>query len=197
MARKLILLPLLFIVFMLFTAAYNIYLNNINTPWPDSQEIDSALIKSIKWLQTNQSNIESNHKPGPWWMLKEASDISDNPELIKIFAHYETTYLNKQPPNIWTPYFEPDFKAKAPDVLEIMDLDKYQIFFVYALTCGNDLGSLPLVQKQGKADFCSPYLMHPRCVTYQQMGVRLLQRSGCGDQEKLASLSSELVNIIH
>jgi hypothetical protein len=197
MARKIILLLLLFIVFMIFTAAYNIYLNNIDAPWPDNQKIDSALIKSIKWMQTNQSTIESDHKPGPWWMLKEASNISDKPELAEIYTHYKITYLDKQPPNIWTPYFEPNFKPKAPDILEIMDLDKYQIFFVYALTCGNDLGSLPLVKKQGNADFCSPYFLHPRCVTHQQMGVRLLQRTNCGNQEKLASLSSELVNIIH
>ena len=197
MARKLILLFVSFIVLLLLIAAFNLYHNNKDAQWPNNQQIDSALIKSIQWLQTNQSTIESNHKPGPWWMLKEASDISDNPELIKIYTHYKTTYLDKQPPNIWTPYFEPNFKPKAPDILEIMDLDKYQIFFVYALTCGNDLGSLPLVQKQGKADFCSPYFMHPHCVTYQQMGVRLLQRTNCGNQEKLASLSSELVNIIH
>lgn len=197
MIRKLTLLFVSFIVLMLLIVAFNLYLNNKDAQWPDNQQIDSALIKSIEWLKTNQSTIESIHSPGPWWILKEASDITDKPELIEIFSHYKTNYLDRRPPNIWTPYFQPTFKPRAPDILEILDLEKYQIFFIYALTCGTDLASEPLVQQQGKADFCSPYFLHPRCVTHQQMGVRLLQRSNCGDQEKLASLSSELVNIIH
>lgn len=195
-SRKLIKFFTLCILFLLTICAFNVYLNNKQAEWPTEKKIDKALVKSIDWLHEKKSFIEQKHNPGLWWMLKEASDITDKPELIEIYTDYKRNYLNKRPPNIWTPYFQPTFKPKAPDILEIMDLDKYQVFFIYALSCDNALYEEPLVKKQFNANFCSPYFIHPRCVTHQQMAIRLLQRSDCGDQTKLSDLSTQLLNII-
>ena len=197
MARKLALLFTFFVAIMLFTAAYNIYQNNKAVKWPDNQQIDSALVKSIEWLQTNKSAIESDHNPALWWMLKEASEISDKTDLVEIYAHYKKSFLDKQSLNMWSPYFTAYYKPEVPDILLMRSLRDYQIFFIYALSCDEDLGTEPVIQKQLEADFCSLHYLHPRCTTHQQMGVRLLKKRNCGNQEKLSFLSSELIDVIH
>jgi hypothetical protein len=196
MTRKLILLFVFFIIFILLTVAYNVHLNNRDTQWPDNQQIDSTLIKSIGWLQANQSTIEKDHNSALWWMLKEASEITDKPELAEIYTHYKRTYLDRRPLNIWSPYFTPFYKPEAPDILEMIDLHDYQIFFIYALSCDDELATEPVIQKQLESSFCSLHFLHPRCITHQQIGVRLLQKGNCGDQTKLITLSSELIDTI-
>lgn len=197
MIRKLIILFVLAAITLLSTISYSIYQNNKNVTWPDNQQIDSALVEAIKWLQENQSAIESDHNSALWWMLKEASEISDKTDLPEIYAHYKKSYLDKQPLNIWSPYFTPYYKPVVPDILQMENFRAYQLFFVYALSCDDDLASEPVILKQIESGFCSLHYLHPRCVTHQQMGVRLLQKRNCGDQAQLASLSSELIDIIH
>lgn len=129
-------------------------------------------------------------------MLKEASEIAGNTELTAIYHSYKTSYLDRSPANIWTPYFHKYYKPRVPDILSLQSFHDYQIFFVYALSCDSDLGGEPVVQKQLKPDFCAWHFLFPRCITHQQMGVRLIQQRNCGNSEALAQLSETLTEKI-
>lgn len=181
---------------ILLTYSYNFYQNNRQVNRPDQNEITRALDKSIDWLHENRNTIETTHNPALWWMLKEASEIADNTELTAIYHGYKTSYLDRMPVNIWTPYFQKYYKPRVPDILSLQNFRDYQIFFVYALSCDSDLGSEPIVQKQLKPDFCTWHFLFPRCITHQQMGVRLMQQRNCGNSEALSQLSEALTDKI-
>lgn len=197
MTRKLIALFAIIVILILLTGFYNISLNNREVSWPDRQQLDSALVKAIDWLHANQSVIETNHNFALWWMMKEASDISDKPDLDSIYAHYRSSVLDKHALDVWSSFFTPYYKPDVPDMYMIQDLLDYQIFFIYSLSCDANLAAEAVIQKQLKADFCNLYFLRSRCATHQQLAVRLQQQRNCGDQKKLASLSSELIDIIH
>jgi len=197
MIKTLIFLFIFTIVTLLAAGAFNVSQNNRNIEWPDRQQIDFAFDQSIKWLQTNSSKIERQHNPALWWMLKEASDISTNNDLKKIYNNYKKNYLDKNPLNIWSPYFSEYYKPRAPDIHSISNLKEYQIFFIYALSCDKDLETESVVQKQFLPDYCTPPFIYARCTTHQQMGVRLLQKHNCGNQERLSNLSTKLIEKIH
>ena len=181
---------------VLATYAYNFYQNNRQTNRPDHDEINQALDKSIAWLQSNRNEIEGTQNPALWWMLKESSDIAGKPELSEIYRSYKNNYLDKSPDNIWTPFLKRYYKPNIPDMAVLQKLYDYQVFFAYALSCDDDLGSEPVIQKQLDSDFCTFHYIHPRCVTHQQMAVRLMLERDCGDKETLSRLSEALTDII-
>jgi len=196
MLKKSLIFTTLSIFFILIVYAYSFYQNNKDMKFPENSEIRNSLNKSINWLESNRKTIESNNNPALWWMIKEASEASRIEELNAIYDNYEEKYLQKNPPNIWTPYFSKYYKPNVPDILQLRNLRDYQIFFIYALSCDNDLKSEPVIQKQLKVDFCSFHFLHPRCITHQLMGIRLMQQRNCGENELLQSVSSELTDII-
>ena len=196
MFKRSLLLIILSIFFILTVYAYNFYQNNKDLKFPENLEIENALNDSIGWLQSNRKKIESDHNPALWWMIKEASKISNIDKLNTIYKNYEKNYLHKNPPNVWTPYFSEYYKPYVPDVTLLSNLRDYQIFFIYALSCDSDLGGEPVIQKQLKADFCSFHFIHPRCITHQLMSIRLMEKRNCNDQNLLGNISSKLADII-
>jgi hypothetical protein len=171
---------------------YQYHANNKTVAWPDNAQIKQTFYNSVQWLNTNYPNIKDTRNPALWWMVKEASDISDNTELSDIFHKYKVRYLDPNPTNIWTPYFEKYYRPLVPDILMFSNYEPYQVFFVYALSCDKDMGKEPIIRKQLKANFCSLHYLHPRCVTHQLMSVRLMQERSCGNSAQLAGLSKAL-----
>ena len=180
---------------VIITGAYSYayYQNNKTVLPPTEQKIQEAFDKSIDWLHDNYNRIRQKHNPAMWWMIKEAADTSNNVRLTRLFQQYKRDYLDRTPLNIWSPFFNPNYTPYVPDILELDHLQPYQLFFAYALTCDADLGSEPIIKQQLSPDYCQNHYLHPRCVTHQQMGVRLLQQRGCGSHKKL---SSQLLDII-
>lgn len=176
--------------------AYAFYLNNKTASPPHPADIEKAYEKSVDWLVNNYPTLKHNHNPALWWMLKEATDISDNKKLAGVFAQYKADYLDTVPPNLWTPYFRKYYKPAVPDITFMQDFQPYQKFFVYALSCDKALAQENVIKQQLEADFCGMHYLHPRCVTHQLMSVRLMQARYCGDDTQLAALSGALQAII-
>jgi len=189
------LLVILFITLACYYG-YAMYENNKTANTPETTVIEKAYAKSIDWLVNNYPQISNNHNPALWWMLKEATDISDNKNLTEVYTQYKTDYLDKIPPNIWTPYFRKYYKPATPDMISMQNYQPYQVFFVYALSCDSDLAQTDVIKDQLETDFCGLHYLRPRCVTHQLMSVRLMQQRYCGDDAQLAALSDALQEII-
>ncbi len=170
-----------------------VYQNNKTTSSPTKTELQSSLDNAVEWLYINEQTIMRNHNPALWWMLKEAADISDRKRLKAFYQKYKSKHLDRTPDNLWTSFFKSYYKPHVPDITELMRLADYQIFFLYGLTCDKNLGEEPVIRKQLKSDFCIAHFIYPRCITHQQIGVRLLQQRNCGNHDQL---STELLDII-
>lgn len=170
-----------------------VYRNNVTVPEPTQEELTTAMNRVVDWLSTNEAKITRIHNSALWWMLKEASLISDNQRLQEIYRDYKYSYLDLKPNNVWTPYFDDDYTPVIKDIFAFDHLRDYQVFFIYALSCDAQLAEEARIQKQLNPDFCSFHYLHPRCVTHQQMGVRYLNLKGCGDHRQL---SDQLLDII-
>jgi len=181
---------LFLIVIVAFAVA--VYQNNKITTSPTIAELQSSLDDAIEWLYINQQSIIREHNTALWWMLKEATDISDNNRLRVFYQKYKSNYLDKKPDNVWTPFFKPHYKPYVPPGIT-EKLHDYQILFAYGLSCDKYLGEKSIIHKQLNLDFCRNHFFHPRCVTHQQMGIRLLQQRSCGDY---GQLSTKLLDII-
>ena len=179
------------IVIVALTVA--VYQNNKITKSPTKIELQSSLDNAVEWLYINQKTIMHDHNSALWWMLKESADISDSKRLKAFYHKYKLNYLDRIPDNLWTPFFKTYYKPYVPNITDLIGLHNYQLLFLYGLTCDKYLGEEPIIQKQLRSDYCSNHFIHPRCVTHQQIGIRLLQERGCGNHNHL---STELLDII-
>ncbi|MCG6937877.1 MAG: hypothetical protein LJE83_06840 [Gammaproteobacteria bacterium] len=155
-------------------------------------EIEYHFVKSVSWLESNYNDVENIHNPVLWWMIKQAATISDDDNLKNVYSTYKKQHLDTKPANLSTPMFDELYRPHMPDITLLSDLQPYQIFFFYAISCNNDLGSEPVIQKQMKPGFCSLHYLHPRCITHQLMGLRFMQRYQCGYDNVVESTINEL-----
>ncbi len=192
MLKKLLYLCLLTGIIGISLVTYALYQNNRDASWPQQDRMQLALDRSVQWLYDESARVTNDHNPALWWMLKEASAINENIALINFYNNYKTSVLDRNPRNVWTPYFNEYYRPEVPLIELMSSYAPYQKFFVYALSCDRDWENAPVIQAQLNADFCGLHYLKPRCVTHQQMGVRLLQQRGCGDRQQLAELSHTL-----
>ena len=170
-----------------------IYNNNKNiTPLP-RDTLEESFSASVDWLINNKSKLVKNHNTALWWMIKEASLISDNKQLEQFYKNYKRSYLDLTPNNVWTPYFDDNYTPIISDIDELYYLNEYQLFFVYSMSCDAKLAKQAVIQKQLKPDYCVNHFLHPRCVTHQQMAVHFIKKKNCDD---VAKLSDQLLDII-
>lgn len=183
-----VILPLI----LLFSAGYFylVYKNNIDTPPPSKLEIQQALDKSINWVLQNQNELIKINNPVLWWFLDESANLTNNYKLATLVRKYRDTILNRN--SVWTGYW-----VKRPPFSYISgsldNIEKYQKFFVYGLTCDVDLGEEIEIQEQLNINFCNWKPYYSSCRTHQLMGIRLLQIKKCGNQNLYKSLSDELI----
>lgn len=172
---------------------YLVYKNNIDAQQPSKQEIQQALDKSINWVLQNQNDLIKINNPVLWWFLDESANLTNNHELSTLVSKYRNTILDKN--SVWTGYW-----VKKPPFTYITgsldNIEKYQKFFVYSLTCDSDLGEEKIIQDQLDINFCDWRPYYSSCSTHQLMAIRLLQIKDCGNQKLYTSLSDELAEII-
>ncbi len=190
-----VLIHIVLLCFIIIIAAYGYayYQNNKPVDAPSDARIQATFDKAVDWLDRNRSRILQEHNPALWWMIKEAADTSQDTRLASLFQQYKREHLDRTPSNIWTPFFNPTYKPYVPDIVQLSRLQPYQLFFVYALSCDEDLGNEPVIKQQLSPDYCQNHFLHPRCITHQQMGVRLLQQRQCGSYEKLPSRLLDII----
>jgi hypothetical protein len=182
-------LAYLFSLVFIFCTGFYVYLlweNNRQIEPPTLSEIQGSLNDSIKWLVQHEEDILDDNNSMLWWMLQQSAAITGAPRLQKLFDKYEARYLKNSQGNLWRPLFV-DNTWVPVRYEDISSMPYYNKHFIYAMTCDEDLGRHPEIAAQNDADFCDAHPLRPACATHQLMGIRIMQRKGCGDQEQLAN----------
>ena len=193
-------LIVLLVVLLLFVVMLSvaIYQNNKSAEPVSRYELQQSFERASGWLSDNQNILEKNHNPILWWMLKQAADNTGDEFIMAFYQNYKRKHIDSKPPDIWTPFFRENFRPEVPDIIQLTNYSDYQIFFVYSLSCDNYLEEEPIIRSQMSPDFCTMHYVHPRCITHQLMGLRLMQRYSCGHEqtvkETIASLKNMLVD---
>jgi hypothetical protein len=189
MTHKLLTLLLLFLCACLLTGGYLIYDNNRPAEPPTQQELKASLEKAIPWLLSGRQSMISQNDPILFWMLQESGRLTSDARLLSLALDYADTLHVSSP---WQHYFNRNSPAPiAPK--NMADLPDYDLLFLYGLTCDGELGALEIVRQQQEEDFCwETHPSSPTCLTHQLMGLRFMQRRGCGDQQHTATLIHEI-----
>jgi len=172
---------------------YLVYINNIDAPAPSDKEIRNALDNSIDWVLSNQDELLKSNNPVLWWFISESASLTNNTELTQLVIRYRNTTLNRN--SAWTGFWvkKPPF-SYIPSSLD--RIEKYQRFFVYALTCDIELASEKIIQAQFNINYCDWRPYYSSCITHQMMGIRFLQMKNCGNQTLNEKLSIKLADLV-
>ncbi len=187
MIRKLRNLLLLFIGLLLLTGAIMIKNNNRVEVAPTKEELAASLEKAIQYLDANRDRLLAQRDPILLWMIQESGGLTKDERLQTMAAAYVAALSATSP---WQHLFKRE--SQTPLRMEILTtLPDYNLHFLYGLTCDERLGAMATVQQQNEPDFClKKHPFSPICRTHQLMGVRLMQRRGCGDKSHNAALAA-------
>jgi hypothetical protein len=174
---------------------YMLWQNNRLATVMDLEERRAVLENSIRWLDNNREKILSQSNPMLWYMIQHAARINGDARLKELFSNYEERYLKNNYDNLWRTLFYPNTWVSVR-YEDIRNYPYYNQHFFYGLTCDEELGQIPSIAAQNDPAFCNQHRLRPACVTHQLMGIRLLQRSKCGDQQILDATERTLENRI-
>ena len=183
-------------VLIVLLYSYLVWKNNASVTALERTEIEATLENSIQWLEKNRDSVLDIGNPMLWYMVQQAADISGDQRLQRLFANYEQHHLQNRSANLWRPLFYPGswIGVRFED---ISGFPYYNWHFIYASLCDRDLEKVPEIAIQNNPDFCDRHPLRPACVTHQLMGIRLLQRSECGNPAQLDNTVGQLQQRIH
>ncbi len=194
--RKIVAFLVSVLIGLLAWYASLLWQNNQTVEVTDRLSLSASLEKAIDWLEANQADVEKEHNPILWWMLKQSAETASNQRLTAFFQGYKERDLDSQPLNLWSPMFYPSAYVKIPSIEQLDFLPYYNLLFLYGLSCNRELESEPEIHRQLQPGLCSMHFLHPRCVTHQMMGVRFMQRSRCVNSAQLERLVRELQDMV-
>lgn len=175
------LLRLSLFLFALVIVAYSTLTlrNNQSVTMPEQARIETAYAAAVSWATEHQDQLLNESNVALWWMLQQSARLTHDPALTTLFERYRQKYLQSGK-NIWAPLFFPGrwipFNLKT-----VANYDDYQLHFLYAISCDEELARLPVIQAQLTADYCAAQPWRPACATHQLMGLRFMQLSECGN----------------
>lgn len=171
-----------FIVLSSCAYAFLFYQNNrAATPVGDERLLQSYE-HSVAWLLSHRADILSEGNPILWWMLEESARITGDQRVKNLFDEFLDNFERAAPYSVWQTHFHPErFRGGVFSPSEYASLVEYQQYFLYTMTCSQQLAQEPLVKAQNNPDFCwhGSRIIRPACVTHQLMGYRMAQRSQC------------------
>ena len=178
------------VVLLLLAYAYQVWGNNKSVTPPDQAQLQATLEKAIVWLDQNRDKILNTQNANLWYMIQQAAEITDDQRLKRLLEDYSQRYL-KNRRNAWRPMFYPGtwMPVRFKDIAHLPDYNQH---YIYAILCDSDLGNVPEIAAQNEPAFCDKHPLRPACATHQLVGIRLLQRSECGDAEQLDDTVQQL-----
>ena len=179
------------ILLITLTYAWLAWKNNQTLTGPEPAQLQTTLDKSIQWLLQNRERILKQRNAILWHMVQQAGEITGDARLQQLFSEYDQRYLGRQQKNVWRPLFYPGTWV-AISYEDIAALPYYNLHFIYAILCDEELGSVPEILAQNDPAFCNRHPLRPACATHQLMGILLLQRSQCGDTAELDNTTQQL-----
>lgn len=194
--RKILVILVIIIIGFIAWYASLMWANNRATQAPYRAELSVSFKNAIHWLEAHENKLEKNINPPIWWMIKQASEVSNDSRLVSFYARNEERLLNTKSLYIWKKMFDHNASYRLPPLQKLHYIPYYNYLFLYGLTCDIFWEVEPEVQQQLDLELCSMHFLHPRCVTHQLMGVRFMQRSNCGDSDQVDELILDLQDII-
>jgi hypothetical protein len=184
---KKILMGMVLIAFILVVLyAFLTFQNNKDAELVTKKTISESLEQSTIWLMNNREQALSENNAMLWWMIKRSAEVTKDYRLELIYKQYRKRYIDGKRSNVWKPLFIP-FAYVPVNPAALQHFPDYNVYFIYGLTCNDQLGDLDIVKQQGKDDFCPDHHpISPACVTHQLMGLRFRQNRSCGDTEIMA-----------
>lgn len=167
----------------LVTAGYLtlVYMNNRDTDWPAPSRIQTAFDASMRWVAAHEATILKFDNPALWWMIQRSAGLTGHPALQSAFAQYRQSRLEVGR-HLWLPLFFP--QRWVPFNNEVVaDYDDYQLHFIYAISCDEELAQRPIIRAQMDPDYCDGHPLRPACATHQMIGFRMMQQNSCGDPQ--------------
>lgn len=149
-------------------------------------EAEASLRAAIGWLKTHEADVLGNGNQALWRMVHRSAELTHDPYLASLYANYYERYYQRGRTDVWEHWVNP--ASTAPLTLNSLDnLEAYQRFFIYAVTCNATLAQSEEISRQLSADYCSPALPRalkgdPTCSTHQLMGLAMMIERGCGNQ---------------
>ena len=194
---KRVLKILLFIfLFISVWLGYRVYDNNRAAAIPAQTEIQSAYDAGIEWLLENREAVLSDTNSILWSMLQKASLITDDKQLITLVEAYLKRHEARLRNSYWKQLFHENIWV--PVTFEkIKHLPEYNQYFVYGLTCDEDLAKQPAIMEQNRADFCNSQRLRPACVTHQMMGMLMLENKQCKTSFDIPTVKEQLQQRIY
>lgn len=190
--RRLSLLAALVLVAIIAAYAWALWRNNRDVPPPPRAELAARLERATGWLETHMSPGGDYRHPQLWWMIRQAAAHAGSPRLLA-FYRLHAPYLRSQPTfAVWSGMFDDTASVQLPPPGRLPGLPAYDYLLLYGLTCDAGWGRALEVTAQLRPDFCSAPIREPQCNAFQLLGVRLVQRNGCGDRDRTAALLGQL-----
>ncbi len=188
--RNFVKLASFLIIVGIFAYIYLFVQNNKEVQNPDKKEYQLALARATNWMVANKETLLQDNNAILWWFISEAAKASNNTQLQNLTNEYVNRSL--PPTSCWRYYFSP-YAGVPIDPTTLFHLPPYNIFFVYGLSCNQELGQLDVIKRQLEPNFCrwSRPLVSP-CTTHQLMGLNFMQLRGCGDGKQVDNLIRDL-----
>lgn len=164
-------------------------------PAPTPAQVDHGLQQGIGWIRAHESAVLRQGNAMLWRMLADATALNHDPYLQQLLKTYRARYFPDPARNAWQRLVFRDSTAPL-DRWEMLDLQPYQRFFLYALTCDSVLAAEPIVQAQLEHGACRPAWLSPfgsdaACRTHQLMGLMLMRERGCGSKDQVDALAEQ------
>lgn len=180
--KILIRIAALLLLAMLGCYAFMLYQNNRETVPTSDAAINASYERSVVWLQNHREKILREANPMLWWMLGESARISGDARVQNLFDEFVALYDRNFRYDVWQAMFKPDqFRNARFSASEYESMAEYQQYFLYGLTCSEQLAQEPVIEAQHDTGFCfSPrQIYRPACVTHQLMAYRMAERNQC------------------
>lgn len=196
--RQIIKITAAFLILGLGIYGLLFYQNNRASPPVTDEKIAQSYEQGLAWLLEHRQDIISNGNPMLWWMLGESARISGDMRMQKLFDDFKVELNRTAPYSVWQAFFQPQqFRNAKFSPSEYVSLVEYQQYFLYALSCSEQLAQEPFIAAQNNPNFCwsGTRTIRPACVTHQLMGFRMAQRNQC-DIDNLEANIAVLQNTV-
>ncbi len=191
--RRIIKITTAFLI--LVTGIYGLlfYQNNRSVAPVDKAVIAQGYERGVSWMLTHREQLLRDGNSMLWWMLGESAQLTGDVRVQQLYDEYRKNLDRHAPYSVWQAFFRPEqFRNTKFSAAEYVSLVEYQQYFLYALTCSEQLAQEPLIAAQNHPDFCwsGSRIIRPACVTHQMMGFRMAQRNRCAIDHLDAHIAS-------
>ena len=193
MLKKLMWITVVPVFLLLCLYMLMVYQNNRSIAYPQPEQLQRKLEKSVLWLVEHEEQIVNENNAMLWWMLYETQKIAPDSRIADLLDKYMQRYKSMLY-GAWGPLFDKE-KHSYLGGDSVRSMPYYNQHFIYALNCAGKIAAeLPEIKRQNEASFCHQlkYFYRPACTTHQLMGINFLFTGQCNELPEIDEVSRSL-----